>query len=119
MAEEPAFQRRLSACEIRLDMIEQTILSWLDQEIPMATAAMLKIACTECAQEITELAIELAGPQRAAMLDRTVAGWDAAAPHIAPAAAVAVQSYFFERAQTIYGGSTEIQKNIVWRSLGG
>lgn len=119
MADEPAFQHRLSACEIRLDMIEQTILSWLDQDIPMATAAMLKIACTECAQEITELAIELAGPQRAAMLDRTVAGWHAAAPHIAPAALVAVQSYFFERAQTIYGGSTEIQKNIVWRSLGG
>lgn len=119
MAQDPAFQRRLSACEIRLDMIEQTILSWLDRDIPMATAAMLKIACTECAQEVTELAIELAGPQRAAMLDRTAAGWQTAAPQLAPHAPVAIQSYFFERAQTIYGGSTEIQKNIIWRSLGG
>ena len=85
----------------------------------MATAAMLKIACTECAQEVTELAIELAGPQRAAMLDRTVDGWQSAAPHVAAHGPVAIQSYFFERAQTIYGGSTEIQKNIIWRSLGG
>lgn len=119
MADDPAFQRRLSACEIRVDMIEQTILSWLDRDIPMATAAMLKIACTECAQEVTELAIELAGPQRAAMLDRTVDGWQSAAPHVAAHGPVAIQSYFFERAQTIYGGSTEIQKNIIWRSLGG
>lgn len=119
MADDPAFQRSLSACEIRLDMIEQTILSWLDRDIPMATAAMLKIACTECAQEVTELSIELAGPQRAAMLDRTVADWQSAAPHVAAHGPVAIQSYFFERAQTIYGGSTEIQKNIIWRSLGG
>lgn len=119
MADDPAFQRRLSACEIRVDVIEQTILSWLDQDIPMTTAAMLKIACTECAQEVTELGIELAGPQRSAMLDRSVADWQAAAPLIGRHGPVAIQSYFFDRAQAIYGGSTEVQKNIIWRSLSG
>lgn len=119
MADDPAFRRRLSRCEIQVDVIEQTILTALSGEIDMATAAMLKIACTESAQAISETALELAGNARAPMLDRTKPDWAASAPHVAPFAPVAVQSYFFERAQTIYGGSTEVQKNILWRTIGG
>ena len=119
MAADPAFQRRLSACEISLDVIEQAIQLWLDRDIPMSVAALLKIACTECAQRVTELATELAGPMIAPLLDRSGPGWSHAAPFVPQAALFAIQSYLFERAQTIYGGSTEIQKNIIWRSLGG
>ena len=119
MAENSAFKRRVSDCEIRLDMIEMSILRRLDSDIEMAAAAMLKIACTELAQEITELAIELAGPDRAAFLMRHGSDWASVAPHIPPFASLAFQSYLFERAQTIYGGSTEIQKNIIWRGIGG
>jgi alkylation response protein AidB-like acyl-CoA dehydrogenase len=53
------------------------------------------------------------------MLDRGGPDWADAAPATAPFGPVAVQSYLFERAQTIYGGSTEVQKNIIWRSLAG
>lgn len=119
MDRDPAFRLALARVEARLAAIEASILRALRDEISMATAAALKIACTECAQAITELAIDLAGRGRLPMLDRGRADWATAAPATSPFGPVAVQSYLFERAQTIYGGSTEVQKNIIWRSLTG
>lgn len=117
--EKAAFVHKLAGIEARLDVIETAILRVLGTDIEMATAAFLKIACTECAQAITALAVDITGPARAAMPDRTRPDWDEAAPLVPPACAIAPQSYFFERAQTIYGGSTEIQKNILWRAISG
>jgi alkylation response protein AidB-like acyl-CoA dehydrogenase len=77
------------------------------------------IACAHSVQAITQLAIDLAGRNRLPMIDRSGADWASAAPAATPFGPVAVQSYLFERAQTIYGGSTEVQKNIIWRSLAG
>ncbi len=118
-AEKAALTHRLASIEARLDVIETAIFRVLGTDIEMATTAFLKIACTECAQAITELALDIAGPARAAMPDRSLANWDKIAPLVPPACAIAPQSYFFERAQTIYGGSTEIQKNIIWRAISG
>lgn len=118
-AEKAALTHRLATIEARLDVVEAAILRVLGSDMEMATAAFLKIACTECAQAITALAVDIAGPERAAMLDRSKAGWADAAPLVPPASAIAPQSYFFERAQTIYGGSTEVQKNIMWRAISG
>ena len=117
-SERTTFHARLSAAEIRVDMIETTILRALASEMDMATAALLKIACTESVQEINALAVELAGPGSLLMLDREQQGWQAQAPHVDPFGPRAIQTHFFDRAQTIYGGATEIQKTILWRSLG-
>ncbi len=110
---------RLAAAEVRLDIIETAILDAIKDDISMETAAFLKIACTQSAQEITELMVETAGPSALIMADRTGPHWAEAAPFAEAADMVAPQSYFFERAQTIYGGSTEIQKSILWRAIGG
>ena len=116
---DPSFRLAHARVEARLAAIEASILRALRDEISMATAAALKIACTECAQAITELGIDLAGRGRLPMLDRDRADWADAAPATSSFGPAAVQSYLFERAQTIYGGSTEVQKNIIWRSLAG
>jgi alkylation response protein AidB-like acyl-CoA dehydrogenase len=118
MGDEPAFARAVCAAEARLDAIEVSILQALRGEISMARAAALKIACTECAQAITELFVQLAGRWRAPMLDRHRADWAQGAPQVPAFGPRRVQPYLFERAQTIYGGATEIQKNIIWKSLG-
>jgi hypothetical protein len=71
---------------------------------------MLKIKGTEIQQALTELALEAAGPAALAFDPELVHGGDSAddmevattAPH-----------YFNFRKATIYGGSNEIQKNII------
>ena len=117
MSDDPDFVRAAAKIEATLGAIETAVVLALRGEPTMALTAALKIACTECAQEITELFLQLAGRNRLAFLDRGTTNWADAAPGVPSFAPAAVQSYFFERAQTIYGGSTEIQKNIIWRWL--
>lgn len=117
MDRDPLFRSAAARVEARLAAIEASIVRALRTEISMASAAALKIACTECAQAITRLGIDLAGRARLPMLDRSESDWDAAAPAVPSFGPRSAQSYLFERAQTIYGGSTEVQKNIIWRSL--
>lgn len=114
---DPLFRRRLAETEIEVDALEIAVLRALTGEPQPATISALKIMATECAQHVTELELQVAGRNRAPLLDRTPDGWADAAPLIPPHAAVAVQRYLFERAQTIYGGATEVQKTIIWRSL--
>lgn len=113
----PMFARRLALAEMRLAATEVSVLRVLTGDAAPARVSSLKIACTELAQEITELWVELAGRDRAVLLDRSRSGWQAAAPAAIAFAVPRTASYLFERAQTIYGGATEIQKTIVWRAL--
>lgn len=117
MADDPIFKAEVASVESRLDAIETAVVTALRSEITMAGAAALKIACTECAQELTRLFIQLAGRWRGPMLDRNEANWSAAAPLVPKFGPHHIQSYLMERAQTIYGGSTEIQKGIIWRTI--
>lgn len=116
-ANDAGFLRRLARAEIALAALEISVLRVLTGNATPAAVSALKIACTEQAQQITELWLDLAGRDRAAALDRRAPGWPAQAPAIAAFAAPRTASYLFERAQTIYGGSTEVQKTIVWRHL--
>lgn len=117
IADTPGFDRRLVRAEIALAALEIAVLRVLTGDTPPAAVSALKVACTEQAQEITALWLELAGRDRAAFVDRGTPGWEAQAPAVPPFAVARTASYLFERAQTIYGGSTEVQKTIVWRHL--
>lgn len=114
---DPLFRRRLAECDIEVDALEISVLRALTGEPQPATISALKIMATECAQHITELHLDLVGRDRAPLLDRDSGDWAQAAPLVPAHAAVAVQQYLFTRAQTIYGGATEVQKTIIWRSL--
>lgn len=117
MAEEPLFSRRVALAEMRLGAVEVSVLRVLCGEAAPAAISALKIACTELAQEISELWVELAGRDRMAVANRMRDGWQSAIPAVTPFAVPRTASYLAERAQTIYGGATEIQKTIVWRAL--
>lgn len=114
-----AFARRLAEAEVNVVGLEMAVLNALVHGCGSATVASLKIMCTEAAQQITELFLDRAGEASAAFFDRSREDWHAATPLIPEFAAIATASYFFERAQTIYGGTTEIQKNLIWREIGG
>jgi len=118
-----SFRRRLAEVEIRLDALEMTVLRAL---APLTTgaapgdeASIIKIAATETAQAITELQVELAGIYGMPFFqDRYRPDWRAGLETIPAFAAPGLADYFYTRAQTIYGGATEVQKNIIAKQLG-
>ena len=73
-------------------------------------ASVLKLKGSELMQELTTLIARIAGP---AGLERRDADGDAALHPLAAAAS----RYFFYRAATIYGGSSEVQKDILAKTL--
>lgn len=116
-------RRRTAETEIDLLALEITTLRALapltNGEAPGDEASIIKIAATETAQAVTELCLELAGPYAQPFFeDRSDGDWRRGLEDIPAFAAPATASYFFTRAQTIYGGATEIQKNIIARQLG-
>jgi alkylation response protein AidB-like acyl-CoA dehydrogenase len=118
-----AFRRKLAEVELQLQALEMTTLRALaplaSGEAPGDEASIIKIAATETAQAVTELFLELAGPYAQPFFpDRSAADWRGNLGDIPAFAAPGTASYFFTRAQTIYGGATEIQKNIIARQLG-
>lgn len=116
-----AFVRKLGDLEARLDALEITVLRTLSSVAeggaPGNESSILKVIATELAQDITELGMETYGPyMQPAFRDSVAPAWtgNTALP---AAAAPAVASYFGTRAQSIYGGSNEIQKNIIAKRI--
>ncbi|SAL39048.1 acyl-CoA dehydrogenase domain-containing protein [Caballeronia peredens] len=114
---DPLFAAKVAALEIELMALEVTVQRVVASEAggkgPGPEASMLKIKGTEVQQALTELMVEAVGPQAAgfdpAFLDgehaHSVTGDDDAAP---------LAAYYFNfRKTSIYGGSNEIQKNII------
>ena len=100
--------------EIELKALEITQMRLLDAmrehaARPDARASILKVKGTELRQAAAELLLQVAGPAAARCADEFDATADAATA-IAPIA-------FNLRAASIYGGSNEIQKNILAKAV--
>ncbi|MDT3735936.1 MAG: acyl-CoA dehydrogenase family protein [Denitratisoma sp.] len=108
LIEDPLFAARLAEIEIDLMALEITNLRALSAEAenkaPGPEASILKIKGTELQQAISELILQAVGPYALPFMG--------AAPGPAHAANRAAQ-YLNLRKLSIYGGSNEIQKNIV------
>lgn len=117
LIEEPAFRRRLAELEVEIEAIEITehrVLSAVTSgQSPGALSSLLKIQGTEAMQRIDELSILAAAPY--ALVDQPVRGSN---DPVGPAAALtAMPRYLNNRAASIYGGSNEIQRNIIARAI--
>ncbi|WP_019140072.1 acyl-CoA dehydrogenase family protein [Noviherbaspirillum massiliense] len=114
---DPLFAARIAQVEIDLTALEITNLRVLSAEAerraPGPEASILKIKGTEIQQAITELLVQAVG-QYALPLRREAmaAGYqgDAVGPFYATPLAA---NYLNMRKLSIYGGSNEIQKNII------
>ncbi|MDZ4372314.1 MAG: acyl-CoA dehydrogenase family protein, partial [Phenylobacterium sp.] len=109
--------------EIALTALEMTTYRALaplaSGQAPGDEASIIKIAATETAQAVTELYVTLAGEYGAPFFaDRHRADWRKGLEDIPAFAAPGVADYFYTRAQSIYGGTNEIQRNIIARQLG-
>jgi len=119
LLEDPLFAARVATLEIELMALEMTVLRVLAQEhkAPGPEASVLKVRGTEIQQTLTELMVEAAGPMAlpfdAAYLESESAHSAAGDDDAAPLAAY----YFNFRKTSIYGGSNEIQRNIITQMI--
>ncbi|MEL6387380.1 MAG: acyl-CoA dehydrogenase family protein [Pseudomonadota bacterium] len=117
LIDDAAFAQKLGSAEIAVDGLEMQvfrILSALSSGgSPGNEASIVKILATETHQQITELMLE-AGARSAITRtgDATAPDWATHLPESAYAPP-AVATYFAGRAQSIYGGTNEIQRNII------
>ena len=123
LADDPLFAARLARVEIDLMNMETTNLRVLAAaeggSVPGPESSMLKIIGTEIAQEIDDLQRRALG-RRAQALTPEVDEPGYNGPHVAPEGfAHAAEVYFNHRKTTIYGGSTEVQKNIITKMVTG
>ena len=116
LIDDPGFALRLSEAEIAVDGLEMTVFRILSAlsagGSPGDAASTVKILATVTHQQITELYLDAAAfhgqPSRAGgALPGEVPDW----------AAKDVSSYFGGRAQSIYGGTNEIQRNIIAKKV--
>lgn len=114
LLEDSFFAQRLSQAEMRLDALEISTLRVLtavrDGGTPGNEASTLKVIATDIAQEITTLFLEAAADHGMRKFTDSVSPeWTGDASFAAPS----VATYFGTRAQSIYGGTNEIQRNII------
>ena len=121
LLEDPSFAARLARVEIDLENMKTTnlrvIAAVAGGGVPGAESSMLKIRGTEIRQEITSLARRAMGvharPFTQDMLDADYQG-PTFGPDFAPSASA---QYFNNRKLSIFGGSNEIQKNIISKMI--
>ncbi len=121
LIEEPHFRARLADVEMELMSLEMTNLRTVAAAeaggVPGAESSFLKIMGTELRQEITDLFRRAAGPHALPFLPEQLAG-DFDGETVGPEFAGSVASRYFNfRKLSIFGGSNEIQKNIISKMI--
>ena len=117
LADDPAFTAQIADVDLQvqaLEMSELRVLSTMAQGgAPGPEVSTLKVRGSEIQQRIAELTMEAVGeyaqPYQPGMLFQDTNETPIGPDHAPPAA----PRYFNMRKTSIYGGSTEIQKNIV------
>ena len=115
------FRDQIALLEVDIVALEMMVLRVLSAEKSgkqsLDVAGLLKIRGSEIQQRYTELMMQAAGPFAVPFIQEAMdAGWQGdhvGAAHCAPLAA----NYFNYRKTTIYGGSNEVQRNIVAQTV--
>ncbi|WP_421928983.1 pimeloyl-CoA dehydrogenase large subunit [Neoaquamicrobium sediminum] len=123
LIEDPRFLEKLTAVEIELKALELTQLRVVAADAkrgntgrPDPASSILKIKGSEIQQATTHLLMQVMGPHALPYHDHDIEGSNM--PPIEPDyAATAAPSYFNYRKVSIYGGSNEIQKNIIAKAV--
>jgi alkylation response protein AidB-like acyl-CoA dehydrogenase len=115
LAEDPLFAMRIAEVEIELLALEMTVMRVLSarRNAPGPEASILKIRGTEIQQTLSELMMEAVGPY-ALPFDLDAMELDFSGERVGPDYAGPLAAHYFNyRKVTIYGGSNEIQRNII------
>jgi alkylation response protein AidB-like acyl-CoA dehydrogenase len=120
LLDDPQFAARVADVEIELMALEMTALGLVADGASSKIgpeASLLKVKGTEISQEISELLLEAAGPAGLAFdpayLDGQAEHSASGDDELAPLAA----HYFNLRKITIFGGSNEVQRNVISKMI--
>jgi alkylation response protein AidB-like acyl-CoA dehydrogenase len=109
LLDDPVFRGKLARIEVRfraLQMANYRALAGAQLgHAPGPESSILKICGSEVLQQILELTMEIMGPNAAA--------WHTDDDVVPPLERWVASNHCYIRAATIYGGSNEIQKNII------
>jgi alkylation response protein AidB-like acyl-CoA dehydrogenase len=112
MLEDPVWRAKIARLEMRFrahTMVSYRALA--DQQkgkMPGPESSILKVVGTKLIQEITELAMEVMGESSLTWYNEG----------LCPPVEESIGPYFcYERAATIYGGSNEIQRNVIAKMI--
>ena len=119
--DDPSLNEKIADVDLQVQALEMSELRALSTMqlggAPGPEASILKVRGSEIQQRIAELAMEAVGeyaaPYQPDLLFRATNETPIGPDHAPPAA----PRYFNMRKTTIYGGSTEIQKNIVSKAI--
>jgi alkylation response protein AidB-like acyl-CoA dehydrogenase len=120
LLDDPLFAASIAQVEIDLWALEITNLRVLSGErgskAPGPEASILKIRGTEIAQRISELLMRAVGPYALPFRREAMATQEAPGPRYASTLAA---GYMNQRKLSIFGGTNEIQKNIISKMIVG
>ena len=121
LLEDPSFAARLARIEIDLENMKTTNLRMIAAVagggVPGAESSMLKIRGSEIRQQISAMIRRAMGPHARPFIAEALRdGFAGQVPGPAGAASSAAR-YFNDRKLSIYGGSNEIQKNIIAKMI--
>jgi alkylation response protein AidB-like acyl-CoA dehydrogenase len=122
IAHDPRFRDRLARVRLEAEALEVTELRILAElakgRAPGPQTSLVKLLGTNISQKIDTLRLELLGPDALQLpLERPLYGNAAPEPVGSAHAQVAMGKYLNNRAATIFGGSDEVQKNIIAKTV--
>ncbi|MFC3609337.1 acyl-CoA dehydrogenase family protein [Stutzerimonas tarimensis] len=121
MLDDPLFRAQVADIEMQLMAIEASTLRIVaaasDGGVPGPESSILKIKGTEIRQAITHLLRKVIGPYALPYLNDELQPEHVGEPLHADYSAALAGQYFNMRKSSIYGGSNEIQKNIVAKAI--
>ena len=122
LSHEPRFRDRLARVRLEAEALEVTELRILAElakgKSPGPQTSLVKLLGSNIGQKVDTLRLELLGPDALQLpLERPLYGNEAPEPVGSEYAQTAMGRYLNNRAQTIFGGSDEVQKNIIAKTV--
>jgi alkylation response protein AidB-like acyl-CoA dehydrogenase len=120
LLDDPLFSARLTKIEAELTALEMTQLRILSTQAagsdkPDPRSSVLKLKGSQLQEDISELLVDVLGPQGLDFVSDRVQGQGLS--DLPTAALDALPTYFNTRKVTIYGGSSEVQRGIISKAL--
>jgi alkylation response protein AidB-like acyl-CoA dehydrogenase len=120
LSADPKWREKMAALEMEIDAIEMNELMFYSSlktgDAPGNMASIVKMRGTELGQKVTELAVEAVGWYGAPFTE--LRNYDS---NVVPVGGEYVDDvsprYFNHRKTTIYGGSSEVQRNVLAKAM--